>query len=852
MNIEKYISPFIESQFPLFYQEEGPIFIDFMKAYYEWMESSGNIINVSRSLLEYDDIDQTMETFLKYFKNKYINSLPENILGDKRLLIKHILDLYRSKGADASYKLLFRMIFNEDIDIYVPGQYIFKLSDNDWTVPRYIEVSDNPYLQNLIGKKIYSSSTVSTALVENYYTKQVNGKIVNVLLLSNLIGNFKYGEQIYCEDIPEITFDNAPIIFGSLSSVSIVNGGLGYEIGDLLNVEGGGTEGLARVTSTRDRNGEVTFELIDGGFGFSLDAVVSIDGKAVSISNITNTNPVIVTTSEDNGLSSGNSLRIDFVEGMIEINNTGYNYYANVVNSTSFEVYTNPALTTSLNGTAYTPYLAGGYVFINTGGQNASFEIGSIVNKEIVYLNTDTIDDYYNADLETSTAGYALSVISAINVTANSIGFSNTNDTINVSSGNYRWHVGDLLYYGVPTNNTAIASLTGNSYYYVSFSNNTHVALSTTLGGANVNITDTRVNSPGEVHTLGGVHGTFTAGNQVKMDNITIREIDCSVLNVSNLNIGETLSNSSLGIANVTVLLSDDSYVIAKGSDITNANLVPGVILIGSVSSTEIEVLNLYPTQIVNATANVVASNSTVIQVNGQDGYFFQGETIFNQNSVSNAVITSVKRNDNWNFPAVTVPDIDNFDSIIGNSLTFVEKEVGTIASLTNINPGTGYALDPFVTIVEPLIYEQKINDGNGGYKGFDAVVSATAGFAQGIVTSVKIVDSGVGYERDKIVNLKSANNAYSVTGRSVVNFTGLGKGYWKNKKSFISDEMYLQDSDYYQNYSYEIVVNKMKNVYENYVKDLVHPVGMKMFGKFAIKSELDNTDTGLQEYSVS
>ena len=133
MNIEKYISPFIESQFPLFYQEEGPIFIDFMKAYYEWMETSGNIINVSRSLLEYDDIDQTMETFLKYFKNKYINSLPENILGDKRLLIKHILDLYRSKGADASYKLLFRMIFNEDIDIYVPGQYIFKLSDNDWT-----------------------------------------------------------------------------------------------------------------------------------------------------------------------------------------------------------------------------------------------------------------------------------------------------------------------------------------------------------------------------------------------------------------------------------------------------------------------------------------------------------------------------------------------------------------------------------------------------------------------------------------------------------------------------------------------------------------------------------------------
>ena len=37
---EKYISNFIQNQFPLFYQEEGPDFILFLKAYYEWMEDS--------------------------------------------------------------------------------------------------------------------------------------------------------------------------------------------------------------------------------------------------------------------------------------------------------------------------------------------------------------------------------------------------------------------------------------------------------------------------------------------------------------------------------------------------------------------------------------------------------------------------------------------------------------------------------------------------------------------------------------------------------------------------------------------------------------------------------------------
>ena len=852
MDIEKYISPFIESQFPLFYREEGQVFIDFMKAYYEWMENSGNILFVSRSLLEYRDLDKTLDNFLIYFKNKYINGLPENILADKKLLIKHILDLYRSKGAEASYKLLFRMIFNEDIDIYVPSNYIFKLSDNDWTIPRYIEVSDNPYLKNLIGNKIYSSSTISTALVENYFTKQVNGKVVNVLLLSNIFGNFKYGEQIYCENIPEITNENAPLIFGSLTTVSITNGGLNYNIGDELIVQKGGVEGIARVSSIRDRNGEVTFTLFDGGSGFSLDAVVSVAGKALPIKNITSTNPVVVETKSNHTLNSSDSLKINYVQNMEEINNGGYAYsdttvvanstgfsntndtiyisnantrfkindrlyyevptdntaispltgnsyyyisfantsaiklassvgganinitdsrttnpgeshkfyikystpelyYANVINSTSFELYTNQILTQSLDGSSFTTYstVDGGYIYINTGGEGASFEIGSLVNKEIYYLNTDIIDDYYFADIETHVSGYTLDV-------------------------------------------------------------------------SNIN-------------------GTFNAGDVISMNDIDVREIDCQITNISVLDAGETLSNTSLGIANLTVLFSDESNILVKGSDINNSNLVSGIFLI-STGGSELLVNNLYPVMTVNATANVVQSNSTSIDVNWQTGYFYAGETVYNQNSVSNAVITEVIRNDNWNFPIVGVPDLENLDSRIGDVLIYVEKEVGTIASLTNINPGEGYALDPDISVIEPLIYQLQLDDGfnRGTYKGFNSIIQGNAGFGTGIVTSIKIIDSGYGYERDMVVSLRSEENPYSVTGRSVVDSTGIGKGYWKNKKSFLSDEIRLQDSDYYQNYSYEIISSKMLNVYEKYFKELVHPVGMKLFGRFALKNEFE------------
>lgn len=94
----------------------------------------------------------------------------------------------------------------------------------------------------------------------------------------------------------------------------------------------------------------------------------------------------------------------------------------------------------------------------------------------------------------------------SISITANSVGFSNTTDTLVVATANSKWQVGDRLYYSVPTANTPIAPLTANAYYYVSFTNASTIAISETLGGANVNIVDTRVTAAGsvETHTIVG------------------------------------------------------------------------------------------------------------------------------------------------------------------------------------------------------------------------------------------------------------------------------------------------------------------------------------------------------------
>ena len=93
----KKISSLVESQFPEFMREDGPRFVAFLKAYYEYMEqetsnSGPGPIHASRSLTEYNDIDRTLDQFLDQFQKEFMVQIPTSIQTDKRLLSKYIQD----------------------------------------------------------------------------------------------------------------------------------------------------------------------------------------------------------------------------------------------------------------------------------------------------------------------------------------------------------------------------------------------------------------------------------------------------------------------------------------------------------------------------------------------------------------------------------------------------------------------------------------------------------------------------------------------------------------------------------------------------------------------------------------
>ena len=163
---------------------------------------------------------------------------------------------------------------------------------------------------------------------------------------------------------------------------------------------------------------------------------------------------------------------------------------------------------------------------VTNGGSGAS--VNAVANV------TTTNGHITSLNIVTAGSGYitpptlSIPAPAAINITANSTGFANgtvagSGNSAFIQVNNSRWLVGDRLYYSVPSANTPIAPLTGNSYYYVSFANSSVIKLANTAGGANIIITDTRTTGAAETHTFQG--DTATGYVDVNTDNPLVSHI---------------------------------------------------------------------------------------------------------------------------------------------------------------------------------------------------------------------------------------------------------------------------------------------------------------------------------------
>ena len=62
--------------------------------------------------------------------------------------------------------------------------------------------------------------------------------------------------------------------------------------------------------------------------------------------------------------------------------------------------------------------------------------------------------------------------------------------------------------------------------------------------------------------------------------------------------------------------------------------------------------------------------------------------------------------------------------------------------------------------------------------------------------------------------------------------------GYWLTNGSFLDDAIYIEDSRYYQPFSYVIQIDEKLDTYKTAVKNLIHPAGMAMFGEYNVQNK--------------
>lgn len=251
--IDDAVSPHVKHSLPKFIAEDHPQFITFLEAFYEYLEIQGNTVDLTKRFLKLIDIDNTLDDFVVYFRQQYLQHIPDVIAGNKRNFVKKSREFYRAKGTEKSFKFFFEMLFGSDVEFYYPSRQMFRTSDGSWQQDFTLKVKSivgDPLLFS--SKRIIGSTSNASAYVQRVEQKTTMGVSYYELFLERktVDGVFSLEEKIISDDLEAE-------ICGVISEIQIVQPGSNYKIGELIDVTGGTGFGAMGIISRVGTNGEI-------------------------------------------------------------------------------------------------------------------------------------------------------------------------------------------------------------------------------------------------------------------------------------------------------------------------------------------------------------------------------------------------------------------------------------------------------------------------------------------------------------------------------------------------------------------------------------------------------------------
>ena len=833
MAVDANISLISDSWWPQYFQDNSPILLDFIKIYYEFLETEGQVLYYARSHVQNRDIDKTLDSFLGHFKSKYLPDFQLQTYLEIRECVKNSLPFYRARGTDNAFQLFFREVFGVECEIYRPWDDIFSLSSGNWNRDVYLEIS--PFSNNIpyIGQEIYGLQSGATAFVDRYVRRIIHQRMVDVYYISAIRGTFATGEQLCLTS--DMNTVNAPMVVGSMTSLEVVEGGEGFNVGDIVDITSPtGIQGKARVSSVQTTTGLVDFNFVDGGWGYGPNVEVYISNYEVYVSNVARPSTYIDTSIQLLGTVSQPLCQIQYA-------------YANGLFSPldSISVYDDTNDVTG-QGTV----LSVSILSPSTGSMICSVTDGD--------LSTNTV--YYNQ-------GNA--------VTANLIASGFTDLTAN----------GLLL--NIPTSNVTV---------------NYTTATGTFANGVNLYQVDFSNNVIFEGYVAKTVSTTGSNGVVLLTNCSTIPFTGMTLYNYFN---STTATISSLGF-NIG-LQTNSTFMSAAGNFCYDTSFFDSGV-IQSIAS--------------GYGASFQVANS---RYNTEQTSFSTNPLLPMLNVPLNATSYGANLN-NANLTSVTLV----------HALTFETANLGSLTTLTNLNPGSNYTVAPYVLVVDPSIayfylrdYTFNISSPSAVFSqgeiitqvstgargivkyantsvvgvrrlqfetdwvsntytnstwlvlgessgatanlvsfasdlssapiGADAVITANVVSSPGVVLTLQVMASGFGFNRsindngiyEDLVTFTSSDGLRSGTALAALYGQGTSAGYYKDRNGFLSSTKKLTDSNYFTPYSYDVRTPISPNLYLTMLKKLLHAAGKNYFTSVYRQSVMDST-VGIQSAVVN
>lgn len=771
---------------------------------------TGNPIFMTRHFDEIQDIDETFENFLVYFKEKYLKNLQFINVTNTRRLVKHSLDLYRSKGTERSVELLFRIAFGITPSVYYPSSDLFRLSDGTWYVPTYLEMSLNDHTTQFVNKQIYGMKTGATAFAESVIRRSVNGKLIDVVYVSEINGTFETGEPVNTSD-NSIDPTEVPIIVGSLTRVLFDSNGIGsdFAIGDevtLTSVKGIGAK--ARVQATTNTAGTITFDFVDGGYGYTNAFTLEISDHIVTLANVVianadsayfypydvltqplgHINYISANASFANGAeiftyhanndqkgygrileafpsnTTAGFLVVSILDGNLESDQFFLAANAGVANQATLEGFVDKTATGSILGVDDTIVVS----FDNANGSfaNGDFlyqynDLGDVTGSGKLRNLTTTVSGDLYLDDTTGVFHTSAPILNSTNTTGANVVSTTVRVGVKVTSSNTFVNTG--INYAFGSNTTSNGTIT------------------LVPGGAGANL----VLSTNLAYTE-----TINVGTDLIADFLTV-ELNASQYglsgdptgNLANMPISQALGWAEHTIGKLTGIISQ-----SQGSAYGDRVMV-----------------RVYD----DVTRPYELDDTYILSISDRSTDFETGEFVTQSATGARGLIRS---------------QTDTTLSI--ERLTFYEANtwIPTINSTTFIVGDSSGATANIDTVV--LVSPQANNLGE------NAIIDTEVNISTGAISELQIVDAGFGYVNNEEVQIRAANG-FVMQGYASLLTHGFSQGFYLDRGGFLSEDKKLFDGDYWQNFSYEVRSSRTLDKYIRMLKEVVHVSGTKIFGAF-------------------